>query len=279
VSSTIWLSSSSVGSKVCSGIFRAIEVRLSIDRQYGSASNLATFDAPAVSDVTSSFSPASGSVSVTVFGSSFALQSCSQRTVIGFSTAAVSKWVSDSSLLSKVSSGTFSAVRFVVSAGRQFGHGSRVFSYITLTILNVRGQNHPSSAATQLTVDGTSFGMADLSANSKFGQTSCESSLWVSDSSATGKVPSGVGFHLTVILSTSFAASALFNVSSYEAPSVMASSRTNGVSTGMQSITILGASFGFIGYSDKFRLEQSAFAASRYLSDTSVDVRFLLGFR
>ena len=37
VSSTIWLSSSSVGSKVCSAIFRATEVRLSIDRQYGSA--------------------------------------------------------------------------------------------------------------------------------------------------------------------------------------------------------------------------------------------------
>jgi hypothetical protein len=269
-SSSSWISSSGVSVKVPSGISHSLAVRLSSELQFGSAAKVVSFNSPSVSSAENSFSPASGSVLVSFFGVSFALQSISQRAILGSSAASASLWSSDSSVLAKISSGCHMDASIRISAGRQYGSVSRLFSFHSLSILSVKSQNHPTSAATQLTVEGSSFGIADQSMSAKFGYTSSESSFWVSDSSAISKVPNGVGFQLTFVLSASVASSALPNSTSYEAPTVTSSVRTNGVSTGTQSVTIFGASFGFQSYSDKFRLGSSAFLSSRFLSDTSV---------
>jgi hypothetical protein len=53
------------------------------------------------------------------------------------------------------------SIRFL--AGRQYGSVTGLFSFCSLSIFSVKSRNHPTSAGTQLTVNGSSFGTADQS--------------------------------------------------------------------------------------------------------------------
>lgn len=171
---------------------------------------------------------------------------------------------------------------------------TEVLSYDRGMVSSVGPTNAPATGKTLFTVSGANFGSADYSpwgrvggtggataghhATHTTGGTGCESTRWVSDTSLACKAPRGVSspipLSLTVGRTVSLTATDLF---SYDTPSLTSLAFPNGPASGGASITILGASLGWLDLTPAGRIGGTPCEATGWLSDSSVACRLPLG--
>ena len=103
---TVWISDSSLSHKVASGASRSLSVGTSVSGLVGTISSFVSFSSPAISSQTVLAVAATGLQSVTIIGRNLGRSNRSPVSSIGASTTTASNWVSDSSIVSRISSGS-----------------------------------------------------------------------------------------------------------------------------------------------------------------------------
>eukprot|EP00960_Hanusia_phi_P066137 766326-Hanusia_phi.AAC.1 len=182
-----------------------------------------SFNEPAIS-FSSINSPSSGSKSFYLAFSALVYAEFTIGTRIGISAVEGTRWMSDSSVLCPSVSSTRSSQSIVITCSSAVASSSQIYSsdHPALSILTV--SNGPATGAISVTALGTNFGHIPTTITIRAGLSSCESSIWFSETSLVCFLPS--------VLSKS----AYFSVSIETAASTSSSS----FSADFQSLEVAG---------------------------------------
>jgi hypothetical protein len=267
---TQWVSDSSISCKTPSGTGTGLSVGITVGQVESYAANVLSYDAVSVSSLSPSNSPATGAITLTAIGSSFATADLTGRARVGATSCAASTWVSDSILTCRVSSGVKDMRGVSVTVERQVGTAGQSFSFDAASLSAVRASNIPTSGSGQVTVFGANFGLSDHSAAARVGLSGCARSLWVSDTSVTCKVSSGHGRVNTVQVTVGRLVGTLTEACSFDSASVSLVRPSNRGATVSGSLTMYGSNFAYADFTSSARSGQTACEATRWISNTGV---------
>lgn len=117
---TMWTSDSSVATMASAGAFNGTIVRLTTEQRLdGSLTETLSYDSPLDTDVRPTHNPSSGRSIITVAGFNLALFDTTTKVRMGGSACESSRWISATTLLCRLSSGTGSAHSMVVTIFKQ----------------------------------------------------------------------------------------------------------------------------------------------------------------
>ncbi len=224
---------------------------------------------------------------------------------IGGSSCEATVWFSETTITCIVPSGSSSVAGIVISVGfLSLGNlyaveidsidGKKIhYSYdiavISSESLNPgNSSNIPRISGQTLLIVGQNFGVFDLTVRASVGHTSCESTVWFSDTSLSCKVVASTAklnpFRMTIADDVTFdcknvtEATSCANSFSFDRFSIESTFPFNGVSGGGWIVTIAGRGFGTVDTTVKVRLlpldgnkdMESDCAMSAWMSDSSV---------
>ncbi|KAJ1465477.1 hypothetical protein T484DRAFT_1864633, partial [Baffinella frigidus] len=255
-----WESDSALACKTPGGVFATRRLAVTAGVRVGTLTEALSYDVPMLgggldlNETTDknarTFSrtnmPSTGSASVTVVGSGLGRSDYTGASRIGSTACEASEWESDSSMRCLSSGGVFGTLRVAVTAAARAGSVTEGLSYDSPAL--VGGQNAtalahnedaanatltpgniPSMGAISITVVGSGLGVADYSAAARFGDTGCEASEWVSDSSIMCLAPKGLMMTVRLAITAGVHAGSVTEAVSYDAAVI--SSITNRNST------------------------------------------------
>ena len=161
-----------------------------------------------------------------------------------------------------------------MTAGEGSGSVTQASSCDAGLVSSLGPPNMPTTGGMTTTIDGFSF---SFSPGSRFGYTSCESSVWVAVSAVTCKVSSGVnsGMQGTVMVTAGRLVGSLSTAVTYDAP-ISAVSPSNILAAGA-FLLVTGVDLGKMDSTVRGRLMSSSTDASLWMSDTSVVCRSAAG--
>eukprot|EP00286_Rhodomonas_abbreviata_P024601 CAMPEP_0181297044 /NCGR_PEP_ID=MMETSP1101-20121128/5026_1 /TAXON_ID=46948 /ORGANISM="Rhodomonas abbreviata, Strain Caron Lab Isolate" /LENGTH=505 /DNA_ID=CAMNT_0023401947 /DNA_START=215 /DNA_END=1732 /DNA_ORIENTATION=+ len=218
-----------------------------------------------------------GSVSVTVAGSGLGGMSFSAWARMGHSSCEASDWESDSSVRCLSSAGVRGTVRVGVTVGEALESMSESLSY-ALTLSSLIQANAGTTGSVSVTVAGMGLGGMMQSIRRRVGQSSCEASEWVSDSSVRCMSSSGVRGTLRLGLTVGDQAGSLTEALSYGRVEISTVNVLNRMFSSSTPISMRGSSFGLIGLSSKSAIGFTACEASVWESDTAMRCRLVGSF-
>jgi hypothetical protein len=137
----------------------------------------------------------------TISGLGFGVAEYSAALAVGRTHCEATFWISASNALCKVSSGVGSTALLAITSGATQGRtDTEAYSYLSprpfiqSTAITIRWKyNHPATGSTPITIQAVFLGLFSVTHDLRAGASHCEVSLWVSDTSVTGFVASGVG--------------------------------------------------------------------------------------
>ncbi len=191
----------------------------------GSISMVLSYDIPAVSVVVSSSNgPATGSVYLTLTGTSLAHHRGSLVSRIGGTRSESSLWFSDTSLACRRSRGRAGTRQVSITMKQVSGSMSQASSYDRPTVSSMGMKNCPAAGSCILEVFGSGFGSVDFTPTIRIGRTSCASTPWKSESSVKCRVPMGTGRNAGLSTTVSGLVGSLTWIFSYDAPVIFGNS-------------------------------------------------------
>jgi hypothetical protein len=197
-----WISDSLAFCKVQRSLGASISVRASVGSSAGSMlSNLLSVTVPVISALTGTNHAKSGSLSVTVIGSSFSVHGTTIASRFHRSSSLSSEWRSDSTLKSKAPPGFEGKLRMYASVALQKSASVIWTSYDTLLALSSVALVVPSSGSSLVTLSGKLFGSASFSQKISLESSAGQFHVWVSESSIVSKASSGFGRSLSLLVS------------------------------------------------------------------------------
>jgi hypothetical protein len=271
-----WVSDSSLLCKFPSGSLRDQSVTASILLSSSVGNTRVTFDVARMSSIRVSNFPLSGFVSMTVSGSGFSLTNSCSRLQIRLSVSSASVWNSDSSVLSKVASGSRSSLLAIISGNVRSSRFSQAPSYDTAIVSSVSGAG-ASTGSIIVHVFGNAYAAVDTSHSIRISTSACMHSNWIADSSVFCKLVAGVNrpgtvqFPVLATIGGMFgSASAMY---SFLSPDITATALTNIASSGAQYVVLLGLHFGAFDYSASALVGRSAGSATFWNGDSSLKIK------
>jgi len=133
----LWISTSHIVNKVPSGSLVTVDTIVSISHVNGKQNNMLSFLAPLLTVTTMSNSPTSGSVHFRVFGAQLGAAGYSPKLFSQHTQSERTSWLSDSIISSKMNSGSFQAIGYVMSVTRAVGSLTKTLSYDQPSITSV----------------------------------------------------------------------------------------------------------------------------------------------
>jgi len=181
----------------------------SSSRFLGSLSQSITFDTLLALNISDANIPTVAHPRI-ILGQNVGAEQACVRVIVGGTSCEATEWNSASSIVCIVSAGRDVNVKVGLTSGVRVGTSEVLADYDLLEGLNLStssgypGQwpssplpdrwSGPSEGGNSVTVTGNSFGLQDYTMLVSVGDTFCEASRWVADSSVVCKVPS-VGWH------------------------------------------------------------------------------------
>jgi hypothetical protein len=276
---TAWVSDTAVTAKMPMGLGGTLRVMLTAGVQVGTLTEALSYDIPSLSSVTGAGDhPATGKTSTTVSGVDFGLFASTVGVRAGFTACESSGWVSDSSVVCKISAGVSRTLRLSVTAGVQVGTRTYAMSYKEPTLTSVAVTNHATTGGSILTVSGANFGTVDVSVAARVGGTASISTWWKSDTGVTARVATGVASTLRVAMTAGVQVGTREAAVSYDAPSLVSLQNPGDhPATGTTVFSVTGVDFGVYSSSIGVRAGGSSCEASEWTSDTLVSCKVAAG--
>jgi len=278
---TMWLSDSVVAALTSSGAAGALVVFASIGLKYGSLTSAMTYNNPIPLFIAMN-SPDTGAIYVTLSGRHLSDRSQSPVLKILSSSAESSSWISESSLVAKLSAGSarFAPVSVTVSMLASLAQSDFAVSFNVPIVSSVR-QSMLSTGSSSISVFGRRFGHADMTSILRISGSSCETSTWISESSVSCKSLSGSGRSLSIVVSSvirSGSLSSAFSYEGYRPPFASLIATGNGPTTGSLSVTVFGGQYSSVDRSHRIRISSaSSSLAAVWTSDSSLSGKVLPG--
>jgi len=274
---TQWVSDSGVTALILSGAGGALRVHASLGLQSGMSTRVMSYNTPYHLSISGN-SPDSGGIYLTLIGRDLSVSSPSAVLKILSSSCESSAWVSESSLVVKVSAGSMSLapVMVTVSLLSSAAQSTVAVSFNVPIVSSVRN-TMLSTGANSITVFGRSIGVVDMTAIMRTGVSVSESSSWISGSSVKCKSESGSGRSFGIL--ASFAnrvgsLSAAFLYAGYRPPFLSLISVSNSPVSGSVSVTVFGGEYSSADRSHFVRIASASSAlAVVWRSDSSLSAK------
>ena len=237
-----------------------------------------SFGIPVLSALDPSNLPLTGSVSVTMVGREFGRFSSSASVFIQGTRCEASIWIVNSAIVCKAASGSGFQSIASISVGQRFSTITQFSSFdAPVVIVAANGStNTPSSGGVSLSIIGSSFGYTQTSASARFGFTTCERSLWRSQTLMICKSPSGRTSRSALVASVSSSAGSVTLLLSYNTPAAVRS-LSRSPATGSMFVAIVGRHFATRRQSPAVRITASSCEVSQWASDSCISVMFVSG--
>jgi hypothetical protein len=253
------------------------QVALTLVGLVGTKQNVFTFDAPAITWTYQFNAPLSGHPSITLTGTNFASQDFSMDGYVGSSLCMTTSWMTVTSAKCLVAAGFGQGLMNTLTVSSLIGTRNMGFSYDSPTVTYASVYNAPNSAGVSITISGTNFGAEDYSVTVQVADTACLTSKWVSMTSATCELATGVGVGPTsfasehrVALTVGTGVGTRTRSFTFDAPVVTYAARFNAASTGGQSVTVNGVNFGLSDYSVTVGIGKTACMTTTWSSNTGL---------
>ena len=271
-----WTSDSSLTLSSPIGIGIGNNVVITIDQQDQTFLSIFSFESPMIYSLLSDGIAPIGNSSLTVVGSSFGgFDVTSAGNVAAYGAAGTgftsSSWISDSSLLSIVASGSGVDLSVSVTIASLVGTILYELSYDAPAIHAAVPSNLETLGKSISTVSGYNFGSSRYSPNNKMGGTASTAIKWVSDSNMACKTAAGAGVVKVIItVQNNLGTSKL--QASYDRPFILTPSATNFYVAGLSQIALTGSFFSMANSDPSAVLScgNSRSLASQWLSDSSL---------
>jgi hypothetical protein len=268
--------------RVAPGVGGSHAIRATMQRQVAdsrlqvsSAPVLFSYRRPEVTSVVVANAPSLGGKGVFIFGDNFGTSETSFRNSFGGTGSESTKWLSHNSTLARVASGINEELAVVLSVQLLVSSARAVYSYDLLKVSNIAAGNSVSSGGAAITVQGINIGRTDYSMEILIGHSTCDHSLWISDSTALARTVAGMGIDLRLNFAsdTRTAAQSSWKVS-YDSPYLSEPQIFRNVpTTGSGDLRVTGLNFGTVDYTSRIRLAHTTCSASFWTSDSAVECR------
>ena len=197
--STEWWSETSVRCRTTDGARSTRRLVMTAGERAGTATDAFSFDRPVISLVSRINHVTTGSVSLTLHGSSFwSLSDASLRARVESTACESSVWKSTTTMMCRASSGVGGTRRVFVTVGQSIGSLTEAFSYCVPQISILSSQNCPAQGNCVVQIYGSGFGQTDFSTRARIGRTACIATPWTSESAIMCKIPRGTGVYSSV---------------------------------------------------------------------------------
>jgi len=226
-----------------------------------------SFLSPLLSSVVGPELPMTGSIYITAFGRDFSTSSRSPALMLDGTIAARSDWVSDSSVLSKLSSSSATSSIVLVTVDIQSSIPSVSVFVRPSLVSSIKPNFVPSTASILVSVFGQGH---SFSSRMKQGFSSSSISIWVGDSSIVSKVLSGASSFHSICVSNSLRLSTLTRSFSYGIPTATGANPANSAKAGGIIVSVFGAGFGVSDTSPKLKFTFTTSNPSYWTSDSSL---------
>jgi len=184
-----WFADSSLLCKLSAGQGHNFNFAITLVGEVDTSERLFSYDFPAAFKVVTTNSGPSEAAMHTLAGESFSLFSISQQSRVGFSSSALSEWISDTSLTLRVAnglSGYGESIVVSVAMERKTTKTS-MFSYDGPAILDVT-VSAGGTSADHVTLSGVGFGSHDYTIRATISTYGCVSTGWIAETSIVCKL-------------------------------------------------------------------------------------------
>jgi len=272
-----WTSDTEMTLKIAAGCGKMKDVVVTVCGQPGTATAVVSYHPPMVSSLGTPNAPAaSGSdYTLTMTGINFQANDMSGRAAVGFSSAAKTMWLSDSSVSATPSAGACTtSITFTVCD--QFGTLTSVFTYNHPSLYEFAGTNAPKLGGSSTTIHGLNFAIFDLSGASRMGTTSAQSTLWKSNTAVVAKSPPGHHASLSIIFTACGAMGTMTVSFTFDSPVITKGTPVHGPAAG-GTITMHGQDFGIADYSGMARFNGTACETTVWTSNSVAACKYPAG--
>ena len=286
---TEWESETSVRCHFGSAAGSSRRISVTLGLVLSSVSLSGSIDLPHLSMHFQANTAQTGSASVTIVGAGIGVFSLSQAARRGHSSCEATEWVSFSSIRCLAGQSYGRSFSAVVTAGQGSGSITRAFtaddSYIYLSAVNAGvnitmdgyRSNRMTDSTVMITLIGLGFGPFRLTQIGRLGDTGCESTTWISESSVSCKVTtrSGATLGTSLTLGINSEVAQTSEAISFDASSISSARQVNNAVTGSASLTLSGAGLGMVSLTAMGRSGHTGCEGTEWESETSV--RCLMG--
>ena len=270
---TEWVSDSSVRCMVGQSLGGSRRGVVTAGMQSGSVTDAWSVDGAGMSVVVGINVVGAGGASMTVHGGSMGGRAgYTLRAREGQTGCEATEWVSDSSVRCMVGQSLGGSRRGVVTAGMQSGSVTDAWSVDGAGMSVVVGINVVGAGGASMTVHGGSMGgRAGYTLRAREGQTGCEATEWVSDSSVRCMVGQSLGGSRRGVVTAGMQSGSVTDAWSVDGAGMSVVVGINVVGAGGASMTVHGGSMGGrAGYTLRAREGQTGCEATEWVSDSSV---------
>ena len=288
---TTWISLSSLLCKVtpknrCDTADTALTVAFLI----GTLSGLLSFDMPVLTSISiprDQILPSQlmmGKRLINVEGSQFSSADVSGIIQIGNTECLSTAWTSDSSLTCQIDS--FVNIEPLTVHYRAEGQLAGLFEYFSMDgplLSGLANSNKPVLIETQhFFLFGNNNGAYFLSASSRIGGTTCQSTLWLSDTSIMSKPAHGAGLNENVVVTMSRACATMTGILSHDFPALTSTvphqSWGNNPASGGKYLVMSGINLGLFASTHNVRIGHTDCEHQIWSSDTCISCKVSRGW-
>lgn len=249
-STTQWLSLTAVTCASGIGQGTALLTGIFVDSTAGTLVSAFSYDAPIISTAEAINAPTTSGVSVTVTGLNFLPTDYTPTSYLGDAACSTTSWTSASgvSCFSPGHGGQNVAVGHLVSGNMGYNSGyypsnSNMFSFDSPIFSRTALENTASSADNLVTIQGLNFGSSDVTPTVFIGVTSCQTTIWSTETSVTCDASAGTGARsLTASIHSLIGTG--FMAFTYDTAVISYAGPGNSASSGGAMTTISGMNFG-----------------------------------
>jgi hypothetical protein len=263
-----WMSDTSARCLRSGGVGLSRRAGLTVGVQARTRSAGSSFDVVQLSVTVRSNGPGTGSVVLSLHGSSMGRSLPSATVSSGGTASELTVWASDTSLLSMMCAGQSGSRRLVLSAGMAVGSVSGAVSTDGESLSVHAARNRGSTGSASVTVYGAGLGLVDYSGSASAGGSMCERTTWESGSTVRSHAGLGMAESLRTRFTVGAKAGSMTSSHSFDRSLVSGIARGNGVATGSASVTLRGADFGLASWSSRPRHGVTGCEATLWTSDS-----------
>ena len=211
-----------------------------------------------------------GSASVTVLGSGLGHVASTGLGRLGQTGCEGTEWESETSVRCLVEHGGQGSYRVAITTGEAKGSITELCSSDFSWLWLLRNGNSAGTGSSSMTVYGSALGIGGTTGRGRSGQTRCEETEWVSETSLRCMVESANSASLRALVTGGWRSGTMSETFSVDFGCVSALHLRNGPVTGLALVTLYGAGFGQNSLTSSTRNGMTTCEGTRWVSDTAV---------
>jgi hypothetical protein len=277
-SATVWTSDTICLSRPTSSIAASLQLAVTGGIKLQTTTVAYSFDALKISEGngTMNIGKTGGSI-ITVAGQNYAPSIASR---LGLTNTERSVWISDTSMLSKSSSGILKSLSFALTSAVTPATWTQLRSYDTAALIVLPKPNSATGGFSLVIVQGQSLGAQIYTQRSRVGGSAGQTTIWTSDTAIAPKMSSGVSSSIAVTFTATRERSTLSRAYSFDLASLLVTIKNQQntyPALHLSGIVVLFANSGRYDSSLQMDMGQTRADSTLWISDSGVFSKFPSG--